>query len=124
MAIQQLGPVPSRTNDSVRLIDLTTVLTKSQSGTAYTLALSDAGKAVECTSASAATVTVPLNATVAFPIGTAIEVLQYGAGQVTLSPASGVTLRTPSSLTSRAQYSSLSLRYRGGDEWVVGGDLT
>ena len=92
--------------------------------TAYTLALTDAGLVVECTSASATTITVPVSTSVAFPVGTVIEILQYGAGQVTIAAASGVTLRNPSSLTTRAQYSSISLRMRATDEWVVSGDLT
>lgn len=123
-AIQSLSQAQQAQALSNLGLDVTRVTANPQSGAAYTLALSDAGEVVECTSASAVAVTVPLNATVAFPAGTVVEVLQYGAGQITLSPASGVTLRTPSSLTSRAQYSSLSLRYRGGNEWIVGGDLT
>ena len=104
--------------------DITRVVAGPQPGVAYSLALSDAGEVVECTSASAVTITVALNATVAFATGTVIEVLQYGAGQITLAAVTGVTLRSPASLTSRARYSSMSLRYRGGDEWIVGGDLT
>lgn len=88
----------------------------------YTLALSDVSKAVEVTSASARDVTVPTNASVAFPIGTIINVVQMGAGKVTVVPAGGVTLRFASSLTTRAQYSMLSLRKRATDEWVVSGD--
>ena len=114
----------SRTFTATTPADLSVVAANPQSA-AYTLALTDAGAVVESISASAVTITVPLNASVAFPVGTVIEVLQYGAGQVTLAGAtSGVTLRTASSLTTRAQYSSLSLRYRGSDEWIVGGDLT
>jgi hypothetical protein len=35
-----------------------------------------------------------------------------------------VLLRTPSTLTTRTQYSTLSLRCRGSNEWIVGGDMT
>lgn len=90
----------------------------------YTLVLADAGRAVEMNVASGNTLTVPPNSAVAFPIGTVVEVAQYGAGQVTLTPGAGVTLLTASSLTTRARYSVVSLRKRGTDEWVAAGDLT
>jgi hypothetical protein len=90
----------------------------------YTLALADAGTVVESTSASAVNVTVPPNSSVAFPVGTVIELCQYGAGQITIVAGAGVTLRTASSLTTRVQYSGASLRKRATNEWVVGGDLT
>lgn len=98
-------------------------------GTTKTLALTDAGKLIQAQSTSATTITVPTNATVAFPIGTAIQVNQYGnasAGGTTIAPAGGVTLRTPtgSALTARAQYSTVTLHKIGTDEWLVGGDLT
>lgn len=97
----------------------------SQTGTAYTLALGDFSAAVECNNASAITVTVPTNATVAFPIGTVIEILQVGNGQITISPASGVTINCASTnLKTRTQYSILTLRKRSTDSWILGGDLS
>lgn len=91
----------------------------------YTLALTDAGTVVEMNSATGVTLTVPLNASVAFPIGMVIEVCQVGAGTVTFAPAGGVTLRTSTNtLTTRTQYSTVSLRQRATDEWVIAGDLT
>ena len=126
MAVKQLGKRASGANDAATFADLSVIGTNSlaTSVTAYTLALTDAGLVVEATAAQAVAVTVPVSTTTAFPIGTVIEILQYGAGQVTIVAASGVTLRNPSSLTTRAQYSSVALRYRGSDEWIVSGDLT
>lgn len=99
------------------------VVATTQSGTTYTLALADQGKVVELTSATAVTLTVPTNASVAFPVGTMVGLLQYGAGQVTLSPAGGVTLRSSGSrLKTAAQYSAVWVRKRATDEWVVTGD--
>lgn len=93
--------------------------------TSGTLALTDAGKVVEMNSASATTVTIPANSSVAYLTGTIIDVYRYGAGSVTLAGATGVTLRPPagSPLTLRAQYSTVSLRKRATDEWAVSGDL-
>lgn len=98
-------------------------LASSTVSAGYTLMLTDATTAVESTSASAITITVPSNASVAFPLGTIIEVLQYGAGQVTLVGAAGVTLRTASTLKTRAQFSTASIRQRAANEWVVSGDV-
>lgn len=97
------------------------VAVNAQAG-AYTLVIADAGKAVEVTSATAVTVTVPTNAAVAFPVGTVIEVAQTGAGQITIA-GSGVSLQSPASLKSRTQYSTILLRKRATDTWIVGGDL-
>jgi hypothetical protein len=93
--------------------------------TNYTLALSDVNKAVEVTSASAATVTVPLNSAVAFPIGSVVEVDRLGTGSVTLVATGGVTIRYASStLALRAQYSALTIRKQATDTWLATGDMT
>ena len=126
MATPQKGVPPSATDETARKgdVDATRLVTVSAQTAAYALVLTDAGKAVEITSASAANVTVPPNSTVAFPIGTIIEVDQLGAGQVTLVAGSGVTLQSAGALLkTRAQYSGVSLRKRAADTWLVVGDL-
>jgi hypothetical protein len=100
-----------------------TVTATTQAGS-YTLVLGDAGTVIEFTSASAVTLTVPPNSSVAFAVGTIIEILQYGAGQVTVAPGAGVTLNSADGLKTRAQYSTLSLRKRATNEWMVVGDST
>jgi hypothetical protein len=98
--------------------------TTTQSGS-YTFVLADAGTCIESLSATAVTFTVPLNATVAFDTYTVLQVRQYGAGQVTIAPAAGVTLRTAAgTLTTRAQYAMVWLHKRGTDEWIVSGELS
>ena len=89
----------------------------------YTLVLSDRSKLVEISNASANTLTIPLNSSVAFPIGTQITVLQTGAGQTTLTPTGGVTLNGTPGLKLRTQWSSATLIKRGTDTWVAIGDL-
>lgn len=90
----------------------------------YTLALADAGEAFQIDSTSARVVTVPTNAVVAFAVGTFIgPIIRYNTGTLTIVGA-GVTLRTPSSLTARVQYSGINLLKIGTDEWLVSGDLT
>ena len=90
----------------------------------YQLALSDDGKSVEVDSAGGATVTIPPAATVPFRVGTLIEVFQVNVGQVTITPGAGVTLQSANGLKSSKQFSSVGLRYRGADVWVVSGDVT
>ena len=91
----------------------------------YTLLLADAGETLEMNSASANTVTIPLNSSVAFPIGTTLDIIQYGAGQTTIVATGGVTLRSKgAALKLTGQYSGATLYKRGTDEWVIIGDLT
>lgn len=101
-----------------------TVPANSQTGTSYTLALTDAGKAVRLNNASAITLTIPTNATVAFPVDTRIDIIQMGAGQVTVGGA-GVTIRSSGSkLKLTGQYSGATLLKIATDEWVLIGDIT
>ena len=101
-------------------------IASSQQTASYQPALTDIGTCIEMNSSSALNFTVPANATVAFDLGVVIEVCQMGTGQVTLVAAGGVTLLTPSSLTTRAQYSTVSIRQSQSavNTWVVSGDLT
>lgn len=90
----------------------------------YTLVLADAGKAVAMNVATANTLTVPPNSSVAFPIGTVLEVFQLGAGLTTVTAGAGVTIDSPGGvLALGGQYATASLRKRGTNEWVLAGDL-
>jgi hypothetical protein len=89
----------------------------------YTLVLSDDGKVVEIVNGSATTVTVPRDVSVAFPNGTRIQVIQIGAGQITLTPSGGVTINGTPGLKTRAQNSVVTLLKRGTDTWIAYGDL-
>lgn len=95
----------------------------NQTGTTYTLALTDVAKVVTLTNGSAITLTVPTNASVAFPIGTQILLYQGGAGQVTIS--SSATLRSQGSkLKITGQYGVAGLLKINTDEWVAYGNLS
>lgn len=109
------------TNEGVN--DLAFGQFNAQTGTTYTLVLSDVAKVISLTNASAITLTVPTNATVAFPTGTQILLYQGGAGQVTISGA-GVTLRSQGNkLKVFGQYAIAGLLKVGTDEWVAFGNL-
>ena len=89
----------------------------------YTLVAADRGKMVTMNSGSALNCTVPPNSSVAFAIGTSIQVSQLGAGQVTMVAGSGVTLRYTPGLKLRTQYSSVTCIKISTDEWILVGDL-
>ena len=100
----------------------------AQTGTTYTFAASDAfNVVVTLSNASAIAVTIPTNATTAFPVGTVLNFAQTGAGQVTVSGASGVTVTsigaTAASPKTRVQYSSGSAIQTSANNWLVIGDL-
>jgi hypothetical protein len=90
---------------------------------AYTLVLSDSGKYVRMTSATAVNLTVPTNASVAFPVGTIVQVRQAGAGQITLVASGGVTVNTAETLKLRKNGSTAALVKISTDGWDLTGDL-
>lgn len=89
----------------------------------YTLTLADAGGEVEINSGSAATVTVPPNASVAFEVGLEIPVCGIGTGVVSIAAGAGVTIITPSTQTLAAQYSRVRLTQRATNVWMLSGGL-
>lgn len=116
-------PISSATQAALDALAL--IAANTQTGTSYTLVIGDASKAVEMNNAASNTLTVPPNSSVAFPVGTIVELHQYGAGQTTVAAGAGVTIRSSGSkLKLTGQYSSASLRKRGTDEWVLTGDLS
>jgi sporulation protein YlmC with PRC-barrel domain len=93
----------------------------------YPLVLTDANKIIEMNlTGTANTVSVPTNASVAFPIGTQINIVQYGTGktQIVASTPGTTSIRfTPGSYL-RDRYSSATLIKRATDEWYLIGDLS
>lgn len=99
-----------------------TLSINQQTGTSYTLVLSDADKLIEMNNASANTVTIPLDSTVNFPTGQQIYVMQTGAGQTQIVATAGVTLNTQNGTYMRARWGMLSLIKRSANTWVIVGD--
>lgn len=100
-----------------------TLAINAQTGTTYTLVLTDRDKLVTLDNASPITLTVPLNSSVAYATGTVVNIQQIGAGQVTVVGASGVTLNGTGTKT-RAQWSAASLIKTATDTWTLIGDIT
>jgi hypothetical protein len=100
------------------------LITTNRQTASYTLVLSDADKLVEMNVATANDLTIPLNSSVAFATGTQILLAQYGAGQTTIVPTSGVTVRSNGAkLKLNVQYSGATLIKIGTDEWYLFGDI-
>jgi len=107
--------------------DIAALQLNAQTGTSYTLVISDVAKMVTLTNASAVTLNIPTNATAAFAVGTQILLYQGGAGQVS------VVASTPATTTVRAQGSKNKITGQYGvacvmklatDEWVVFGNTS
>jgi len=103
---------------------IASVEVNSQTGTWYSLVLSDAGKVISLNNSSAITVTIPTNASVAFDVGATVSLVQLGAGTVTVVGDSGVTLLSLDSATDiSGQYGFASLLKIGTNIWALSGAL-
>lgn len=96
----------------------------AQSGTTYTLVISDADAKVILTNASAIALTIPLNSSVPFTPGDSVRIKQGGAGAVTVAGAGGVTVHASGTLITGGQYSELVLECEATDVWAVFGKST
>ena len=97
----------------------------AQTGTTYTTVLADDGKLVTCDNASPIALTIPPASSVAYGIGTQINIMQLGAGQVTITAGAGVTLNSAGSkLKTSAQYAVATCAKIASDTWVVVGNLS
>ena len=96
----------------------------AQTGTSYTTVLADDGKLITCDNGSAITLTIPPNSSVAYGIGTQINIMQLGAGQVTITAGAGVTLRSAGTkVKTNGQYSVATCVKIATDTWVLVGNL-
>ena len=104
---------------------MTLDIPNGQTGTDYTLALTDAGKTVWMNNVAANEVTIPDNGSVAFPLNTVSAVVQEGAGTTTISAATGVAFNgiTGGSGDISAQFGAVWLCKRGTDTWIGTGAL-
>lgn len=89
----------------------------------YTLVMADAGKVVRANSGSALTYTIPPHSSVAYPVGTTVTFRNAGAGALTITPGSGVTLLQAGSGTSASvtvqQYGFVTALQEASDAWVL-----
>jgi hypothetical protein len=98
---------------------------RASTAASTTAVLADDGKLVTMSNASANTFTVPPNSSVAFGIGTQINIAQLGAGQTTLVAGAGVTINSAGTkLKLKEQYAVATVVKTGTDEWFAVGNLS
>lgn len=108
--------------------NVSTITLRDVSGTTDTFVLADLkNKLIRYSSTSNVAVSVPLNSSVAFPVGTVINVIKTGAtGTITISGISGVTIVSAATVSASptivTQYKAASLIKVATDTWyVIGG---
>ena len=123
---QVVGVTGGTTDNLISVAQLASTISlvppNTQTGSSYTLAIGDLGGIVEMNNGSANTCTVPPNSSVAFPVGTQIDVVQIGAGATTIAAGAGVTIvsgQTGGSLAIAAQYNGVTLYQRVANTWVL-----
>lgn len=98
--------------------------TTARTTATVSLALGDENKTILLSSASAQTVNLPNDATVAFAVGTQISFVQMGAGQVTFAAPSG-TLNSDTSKTKiLVRYGAATAIKTSSNTWTLIGNLT
>ena len=111
--------------DSAGLISMG--VDNDQTGTSYLLVLSDSENVtVYMNNASPNTVTIPTDTSVAFPVGTKINIMMEGAGVTTIQVDSGITINgvLGGSVVINHQYQGATIIKRGANTWMVSGDIT
>jgi hypothetical protein len=97
---------------------------RASTAASTTAVLADDGKLVTMSNASANTFTVPPNSSVAFGIGTQINIAQLGAGSTSIVAGAGVTLNSAGAkLTLDAQYAICTCVKTDTNTWFVVGNL-
>jgi hypothetical protein len=86
--------------------------------------LGDDGIIIETNSTSAVIISVPLESSVAFPIGSKITIIRANSGAASVAGVSGVTVNATPGLVLRAQWSAATLLKRAANTWILMGDLS
>jgi hypothetical protein len=115
--------ITSPTISGATLTSPSLTVSTTTASASYTLLLTDGGRVVEMNSPSANNLTIPLNASAAFTVGTSIFVLQTGTGQTTIVGAAGVTVNSYVGLKLIGQWAGCTLIKRATNTWVAVGGL-
>ena len=98
-----------------------------QTGTLYTLALTDQDSLISISNAGTQTIVIPQNWSVSFATGAAVNIVRAGTGPVQVTQGSGTTIRSTGATATgpylRSQYSAASMLYEGTNVWYVIGDI-
>ena len=122
----RLMSMPVYTGSVMRRVDMEDLnrIIERTFATNSTLVIGDEFGVVRSTSASPTSMTIPPNASVAFPLGTVIGGEQHGAGKFSWVAGAAVIIRSADgNLGHRTQYSATYLRKLATDTWLLAGDL-
>ena len=121
---QDFTPAQVLTAAELDAVATAMIAINAQTGASYTAVLADDGKLITMSNASANTFTVPPNSSVAFGIGTQLNIAMLGAGQTSVVAGSGVTLNSAGSkLKLDAQYAVATCVKTDTNTWFVVGNL-
>lgn len=115
----------------IATLDADTKVTASQASSSIvtvtanrTLVLTDAGRFIRVNSANEVTITIPTNASVAFPTGTEMEFCRWGDGDVKFSAASGVTINSQDDMKNiSSKFATCGLKKIDTNTWLLSGSL-
>lgn len=93
--------------------------------TSFGPVFANANQYIRCTNASGCSVTVPTNASVAFPIWTELHFRQGSVGNLLILASSGVTINTPAGFdaSTEVEGATITLKKIATDEWDLFGLL-
>ena len=104
-----------------RIANINTVITKTSN---FTIDLADVSKTILLSTSLPMVLTVPLNSSVAVPVGYQFNFIEIGTGTTTFTPDSGVTINSKNSqLFLDGRYSKGTLVKVATDSWVLYGDI-
>jgi hypothetical protein len=94
-----------------------------QAGTSYTLAVTDENDIVTRDTAAANSLTIPASVEAAIATGSAVKIIQTGAGTTTILASAGVTLNgvAEGSAALSGQWASVVLTKLAADAWLIEG---
>jgi hypothetical protein len=127
-----IDPTADRTielPDESGTVELKDISIKEVTDATYTFIISDRGKLITANSSSSQTFSIPTDATTNFPIGTQINIVQYGSGQITIQADTPATTTIVSSAAisdapkTRVQYSSVTCIKTTTNFWLAIGDI-
>lgn len=121
----QDGNIYARVNGGWVVVGSGLAVIETVATTTHTPAIGVIGRYFICTNASGCTVTIPANATQAFPIGTVLTYQQDAATAITFTAAGGVTLRKPTAYqaVTAEQYAVVQVAKTGTNTWTLYGHL-
>ena len=97
---------------------------ETSASTTYVIDGADRSKVKLFNNASNVSVIVPNSGSATFPIGTKVDLIQIGEGQVTVSGASGVTIYGNPGTRLNGQWAQASLIKTGSNTWVIYGNTS